>query len=164
MTQAQRNRELSRALYLSSKDIEFIAKLLGLHTRTISNYKKTALSSGDDWDKLRIDKHLSNAHRDKESLFSDFVALMYDELHSIKEDTSLDTKQRIDAISRLGDSFSKMRRIANAENPEAFTRTIIKKTISHIIEIIQPHIDKECLSLIVEQIELHQKSLADVAI
>ena len=164
MTKSQRNKELAKALYLSSKSIEFISNLLGLHERTINNYKKADLINGVDWDKQKVDKHLSNANRDKDSLFADFVGLMYDELQSIKEDEELSTKQRIDAISKLGDSFSKMRRIANSENPEAFTRTIIKKTISQIITIIQPYVSRECLNIIIEQIESNQERLADVSI
>lgn len=164
MTKSERNKELAKSLYLSSKSIEFIADILGLHERTINNYKNASFDSGDDWDAQKIDKHLSNAKRDKDSLFADFVGLMYDELEAIKEDKEIDTKQRIDAISRLGDSFSKMRKIANSENPEAYTRTIIKKTISQIISIIQPHVSNDCLNIIIEQIEANQESLADVSI
>jgi len=164
MTKSQRNKELAKSLYLSSKSVEFIADILGLHERTITNYKNADLEAGDDWDMQKIDKHLSNANRDKDSLFADFVGLMYDELQTIKEDKEIDTKQRIDAISKLGDSFSKMRRIANSENPEAYTRTIIKKTISQIISIIQPHVSVECLNIIIEQIEIHQERLADVSL
>jgi len=164
MTKAQRHKALAKALYIGGKDVEAVASILGLNKRTINNYKNTSLNSGDDWDKQKIDKHLSHANRDKDSLFSDFVGLMYDELQAIRENKELDTKKRIDAISKLGDSFSKMRRIANSENPEAYTRTLIKKTISQIITVIQPHVSKECLSIIIEQIELHQESLADVSV
>lgn len=164
MTKSQRNKQLAKSLYLSSKSIEFIADILGLNERTINNYKNKDFASGDDWEAQKIDKHLSHANRDKDSLFADFVGLMYDELQHIKEDKELNVKQRIEAISKLGDSFSKMRRIANAENPEAFTRTIIKKTIAQIIAIIQPHVSKECLNTIIEQIDKHQESLADVSI
>lgn len=164
MTKAQKNKELAKVLFVSGKDIESIASILGLHARTIVNYQNRDFESGDDWNKQKIDKHLSNSSRDKESLFADFVGLMYDELQSIKEDKELNTKQRIDAISKLGDSFSKMRRIANSENPEAFTRTIIKKTISQVIALIQPHVSRECLNTIIEQIESNQESLADVTI
>jgi len=165
MTKSQRNRELAKALYLSGKSTASIAGIMQLHERTITNYKALDLKEeGCDWDAQKVDKHLGNANRDKDSLFADFVGLMYDELQSIKADEDLSTKQRIEAISKLGDSFSKMRRIANSENPEAFTRTIIKKTISQVISIIQPHVTTECLTAIIEQIDNNQESLADVTV
>ena len=155
---------IAKALYLSGHKPEKIAALIGVTLRTVQGYKAKAMKSGDNWEQQKIVKYLDNAQKDSSSLYADFVEHMYDELRQIKQNTKLKTKERIDAIARLGDSFSKMRRIAAVENPEAYAHGIVKSTIEKMIVIIKPAVDKECLSTIIEEIEAHQKELADVAL
>lgn len=164
MTKAQRNKDIAKALYLSAKNPEEIAGIMELNVRTIQGYKAKDLKAGIDWDALRIVKYMDNSQKDSESLYGDFVTHMYAELQCIRDDKELSSKDRIDAISKLGDSFSKMRRIAAAENPEAYTHGIIKMSISKIIKIIQPSVSAECLTIIIDKIKQHQEELADVSI
>ena len=164
MTKAQRNKDIAKALYLSGKNPEEISSIMELNVRTIQGYKAKDLKSCTDWDALRVVKYMDSSQKDSESLYGDFVTHMYEELRLIREDKDLKPQTRIDAISKLGDSFSKMRRIAAAENPEAYTHGIIKMTISKTIKIIQPSISAECLSIIIDKIKQHQEELADVSI
>ena len=159
-----KNREIARALYLSGKSLPFIAELLDVSLRTVQGYKNSDAKSGKDWTTAKVQTHLSNAQKDSQSLFGDFVTTMYDQLKEIRENKNLGTKERIEAISRLGDSFSKMNRIAATENPEAYTHGIIKATIYKLIDIIKPVVSKECLSAIIEAIDQHNNELADVSI
>lgn len=164
MTKAQRHKDIAKALYLSGKSIEDISIIMELNTRTIQGYKAKDLKAGIDWDSLRVVKYLDDSQKDQESLYADFVTHMYASLAEIRDNKDLKTEDRIDAISKLGDSFSKMRRIAASENPEAYTHGIIKLTISKIIKIIQPSVSAECLRTIIDKIKQHQEELADVSI
>ncbi len=155
---------IAKALYLSANKPERIAELLGVTTRTIQTYRAKALKSGDNWDEQKVTKYLDNSQKDQESIYADFVEHMYEELKNIREDKKLKTKERIEALSRLGDSFSKMRNIAAVENPEAYKHGIIKATIEMFISIIKPVISKECLLVIAEELEAHQEELADVSL
>ncbi len=164
MTKAQRHKDIAKALYLSGKSIEDVANIMELNTRTIQGYKAKDLKAGIDWDSLRVVKYLDSSQKDQESIYADFVQHMYEELRLIREDKSLKNKDRVEAISRLGDSFSKMRRIAAVENPEAYTHGIIKATITKMITIIKPSVSNECLNIIADKIAEHQEDLADVSI
>jgi len=164
MTKAQRHKDIAKALYLSGKSIEDVAGIMELNPRTIQGYKAKDLKAGIDWDSLRVVKYLDSSQKDQESIYADFVQHMYEELRLIREDKSLKNKDRVEAISRLGDSFSKMRRIAAVENPEAYKHGIIKATVEMFINIIKPVISKECLVIIVEELETRQEDLVDVSI
>jgi len=100
---------IAKALYLSGHNPERIASILAVTVRTVQGYKAKAQKQGDNWESQRISKHLDHAQKDQESIYADFVEHMYEELRNIRADKKLKTKERIEALSRLGDSFSKMR-------------------------------------------------------
>jgi len=155
---------IAKALYLSGNKVEHIAEILSVTPRTIQTYKAKALKAKDDWDAQKVVKYLDNSQKDQESIYADFVEHMYEELRNIRQDKDLSTKERIEALSRLGDSFSKMRNIAAVENPEAYKHGIIKATVEMFITIIKPVVSKECLIIIAEELEAHQEDLADVTL
>lgn len=164
LTKAQRARAIAKALYLSGKEIDSIAEIIQVTARTVQSYKAADLKDGIDWEKLRVVKYMDSSQKDSESLYGDFVTHMYASLEEIRTNKELSTAQRIEAIAKLGDSFSKMRRIAAAENPEAYTHGIIKMTIQKLIKIIRPNISDECMNTIINDIKKHQEELADVSI
>jgi hypothetical protein len=161
MTLYEKNISIAKALYLSSNSIKQIANILNLNERTILNYKKNALDKGDDWEMQRVSKYIAAGQKDSKTIYGDFISLMYQQLAEIQE-SELSTKEKIEAITRLGDSFSKMRKIASHENPEAYTHGIIKLTIQKMITLFKDSIPKECLGIIVEIIENNQEELANV--
>ncbi len=163
MTLYEKNISIARALYLSSNTTKQISNILNLSERTILNYKKNASEKGDDWEMQRVSKYIVAGQKDSKTIYGDFVSLMYQQLSEI-QDSELTTKEKIEAITRLGDSFSKMRKIASHENPEAYTHGIIKLTIQKMISLLKDSIPKECLGIIVEIIESHQEELANVTI
>lgn len=164
MSKKAKNKAIAKALYLSGHSIEKVASIMDIGVRTIQMYKAEDFKEEVNWDKLRVVKYMDNSQKDSATLYGDFVAHMYSELACIREDKDLKSQERIDAIVKLGDSFSKMRRIAAVENPEAYTHGIIKMTIQKLIRIIQPSIPPECLETIVDQIKKNQEELADVSI
>jgi len=164
MTKAQRNRQIARALYLSGKDLQTIAALMGVTERTVSNYRAADAKEGNDWESARLERHISSRSRDGKSLYGDFVAHMYDQLQEIRDNQELTTQQRIDAIARLGDSFAKMRRIAAAENPEAYAHGIVKLTLSRLLTLLRDRLDRSALETIADTIAEHAGELADVSL
>jgi len=163
MSKSNSKAVIAKALYLSGHNSERIASILDVTVRTVQSYKAKAQKQGDNWESQRISKHLDHAQKDQESIYADFVEHMYEELRNIRADKKLKTKERIEALSRLGDSFSKMRNIAAVENPEAYKHGIIKATIEMFISIIQPVVSKDCLLVIAEELASHQEELADVS-
>lgn len=161
MTLYEKNISIAKALYLSSNSVKQIANILNLNERTILNYKKNALDKGEDWEMQRVSKYIAAGQKDSKTIYGDFISLMYQQLAEIQE-SELSTKEKIEAITRLGDSFSKMRKIASHENPEAYTHGIIKLTIQKMITLFKDSIPKECLEIIVEIIENNQEELANV--
>jgi len=129
MTNAQKKREIARALYVSGKSQEEIAAILEVGLRTIQNYKSKDAAEGKDWDLKRAEKHILKEGERREYLYSDFIAYMYDTLKEIREDEAMPAGEKTDKIVKLSDAFSKMKTIARHEDPEAYKRGVIKHVI-----------------------------------
>ena len=67
-------------------------------------------------------------------------------------------------IVSLGDSFSKMGKVARQEDPEAYKYGIIKITIQKILEALKKELDTPSMEKIIEVIYEIQDEIADVTI
>lgn len=165
LSNAQRNRILARSLFVdANKNIKQIAQTLGVTEKTISNYMSIDKKEGYDWLTLRASKHIESSQEAKQNMFGEFVGYMYTILREIQEDEKLSASQKADKIVSVSDGFSKMRKVAAHEDPEAYKLGIVKHTIKTLLEIIKDNIDKECLEIIVDSINEKQDELADVSI
>lgn len=162
MTNAEKKREIARALFVAGKTLEETAAIIGVGIRTIQNYKSKDNKNGNDWDVLRAEKHIAKDPNRREHLYSDFVAYMYDTLKEIREDENMSAGEKADKIVKLSDAFSKMKTIARHEDPEAYKRGVIK----HVIKVLGFAIkarDTKLLELFIEVVDLVQDEL-DVAL
>ena len=154
--------EAARALYVAGKSITEIAQILGVNHSTISRYKS---ADEKNWDVLRNQHHLLHADRDKEVLYGDFVSYMYDSIREIREDETLPVAKKTEAIVKLGDAFSKMKRIAAAEDPENYAKGIVKLTIQRLVGYLRAEeMPAECMQKIADTIMKYQDEIADVTI
>ena len=81
-------------------------------------------------------------------------------LYTAKEKASLDrqairrAEKKAEALSRLGDSFAKMKNVATYEDPRNYALSIVKKTITALIEELKKDEDaKKLLNKIVDLLE-----------
>jgi hypothetical protein len=125
---------------------------LGVSDKTIGNYQSKDKAEGFDWLTLRASKHISKANDTKENMYSMFTGYMFDSLKEIRENEDLSPAQKTEAIASLGDSFSKMGKIARQEDPEAYKLGIIKYTIKTLIFHIKDIIPAEHMDTIVSKI------------
>lgn len=165
LSNADRNRILSRSLFVDAdKNIKQIAETLGVGEKTVSNYQSKDKKDGLDWLTLKASRHIQSSQEEKQNMFGEFVGYMYATLREIREDENLSSSQKADKITSVADGFSKMRKIAAHEDPEAYKLGIIKHTIKTLLEIIKDNIDHECLEIIIDSINEKQEELADVSI
>jgi len=165
LSNADRNRILARSLFVDAeKNFKQIAQTLGVSEKTISNYQTKDKQEGFDWLTLKASKQILSSDEQKQNMFTEFVGYMYATLREIREDEDLSSSQKADKITSVADGFSKMRKIAAHEDPEAYKLGIIKHTITTLLEIIKDNIDQECLEAIIDSINEKQEELADVSI
>ncbi len=165
LSNADRNRILSRSLFVDSEySKDKIAQTLGVSTKTIENYQSKDKSLGNDWLTLRATKHIKNTQENKENMYSLFTGYMMDSLKEIRENEDLSPDAKAQMIVSLGDSFSKMGKIARQEDPEAYKLGIIKVTIEKILTSLKTELSVEAMEKVIEVIFEIQDDIADVNI
>lgn len=165
LSNADRNRLLARSLFVdANKSFKEIAETLGVGDKTISNYQSKDKKEGFDWLTLRASKHIQNSTKNKENMYSMFVEYMYDSLKEIRENEKLQPEAKTQLIVSLGDSFSKMRKVASAEDPEAYTLGIVKHTIKTLLEGLKKTLPQECMEKVLERVYTLQDELSNVSI
>lgn len=141
-------KQLAKELYMVGFDLFKIAKILNRNEKTIRNYK----AQDGDWDKLKAHL-LTSKIKDKESasLYESFTEQMFIAIENINADEKMNAEKKTAAIARIGDSFSKMRRVARLEDPSSYRLNVAKK----VVEIIINHLkhDKHSVVKIVTLLE-----------
>ncbi len=165
LTNAQRNKILARSLFVDAqKSFDEIAQVLNVTKKTIENYKIQDKKEGFDWLTLRATKHIKESNETKENMYSQFISYMYTTLKEIRESQDLNAATKAQMIVSLGDSFSKMGKVARQEDPEAYKYGIIKLTIEQILCELKNKLDSQSMSIVIDTIYELQERLADVTI
>jgi len=165
LTNADRNRILARSLFVdANKTILQIAETLNVSDKTIQNYQSKDKSLGFDWLTIRASKHIESSRETKENMYSMFTGYMFATLKEIRESVDTSTAQKTQLIVSLGDSFSKMRKVAAAEDPEAYKYALIKHTIKTILLALKDTLDTQNMEIVINTIDTIQDELADVSI
>ena len=140
-------RTLAFDLYSKGYSIAKIAEILHKNVRTIANYKTK------EWDMKRAD-FFTQLKGDRGEVYQSFVEDMYLAIREIREST-LSAKDKAQALSKLGDSFAKMNKVASLEDPKTYRLSIIKRTLETLLEELKLAGESECLKVIVNLIENH---------
>lgn len=165
LSNADRNRILARSLFVdANQNTSQISKTLNVSDKTIQNYQSKDKSLGFDWLTMRASKHIQSTQDTKENMYSMFTGYMMDSLKEIRENEDLSPAQKTQAIASLGDSFSKMGKVARQEDPEAYKLGIIKLTIEKILTALKKDLSIECMQIVIETVYEIQEELADVTI
>lgn len=165
LSNADRNRILARSLFVdANQNTSQISKTLNVSDKTIQNYQSKDKSFGFDWLTMRASKHIQSTQDTKENMYSMFTGYMMDSLKEIRENEDLSPAQKTQAIASLGDSFSKMGKVARQEDPEAYKLGIIKLTIEKILTALKKDLSIECMQIVIETVYEIQEELADVTI
>ena len=135
-------------LYSIVYSIAKIAEILHKNVRTIANYKTK------EWDMKRAD-FFTQLKGDRGEVYQSFVEEMYLAIREIREST-LSAKDKAQALSKLGDSFAKMNKVASLEDPKTYRLSIIKRTLETLLEELKLAGESECLKVIVNLIENHR--------
>lgn len=163
LSNADRNKLLARALFVDAdRSYKQIAETLGVSEKTVLNYQNRDKKDETDWLTLKAAKHISSSQEKKENMYTMFVGYMYDSLKEIRENEELSPEKKATLIVSLGDSFSKMRKVASSEDPEAYKLGIIKHTVKTILQALQSTLPKESMELVLESIYQIQDDLGDI--
>lgn len=141
-------KELAKELYLKGFSLERIAEILNKTVKTIKNYK----SQNGDWDELKAASYLNKSGEDKQNIYQNFIEEMRLAVKDIRE-SELPAGKKAEALSKIGDSFVKMTKVASYENPAAYRLSIAKKVIMLVMDKFKDDENKECIKKLVELIE-----------
>lgn len=130
-------KELAKELYSKGYSTQKIAEILDKNPRTIKNYKNK------EWEMERANFYNSLKGNRKE-IYSSFVEEMHLAIKEIRE-SDIKAEKKAEALSRLGDSFAKMKNVATYEDPRNYALSIVKKTITALIEELKKDEDAEIL-------------------
>lgn len=165
LSNADRNRMLARTLYTdANQSFAQIAQTLNVSDKTVQNYQSKDKSLGFDWLTIRATKYIQTTQETKENMYSMFTGYMFDTLKEIREDNKTSPAQKAQLIVSLGDSFSKMRKVAAAEDPEAYKYALIKHTTKTILLALKNTLDTTNMEIVINTIDAIQDELADVSI
>jgi hypothetical protein len=165
LSNADRNRMLARSLFVdANQNILQISETLDVSDKTIQNYQSKDKSLGFDWLTIRASKHIQTTQTTKENMYSMFTGYMMDSLKEIRENEKMTPELKAQMIVSLGDSFSKMGKVARQEDPEAYKYGIIKITIQKILLALKKELDTPSMEKIIEVIYEIQDEIADVTI
>ena len=141
-------KQLARELYLKGFSVEKIAEILNKSTKTIKNYK----TSDGKWDEQKTAGYLNKNGEDKQNIYQNFIEEMRLAVKDIRE-SEFSASKKADALSKIGDSFVKMSKVASYENPAAYRLSIAKKVIMLVVDKFKDDENKECIKKLVELIE-----------
>ncbi|MGG7074550.1 DUF1804 family protein [Campylobacter sp. 9BO] len=148
MAEAPNIKLLAKELYLKGFSVERIAEILNKTQRTIKNYK----AADKNWDELKAAHYLSQDGSERENIYQNFIEEMQLAVKNVRE-SDLSPDKKADALSRIGDSFVKMKKVASYENPAAYKLSIAKRVIMLVVEKFKDDENKECIKKLVELIE-----------
>ena len=140
--------EIAKELYVAGFDIFKIAVILNKNEKTIRNYK----AQDGTWDRQKADFFTSKI-KDEESrsLYESFTEQMFLAIEHINNDEQMSAQKKTEAIARVGDSFSKMRKVARLEDPQNYRLNVAKKVVEIVISHLQA--DKHCVQKLIELLE-----------
>lgn len=86
---------------------------------TATRWKRQAAKDGDNWDKARSDRYLTQQGADAVSsvVLEQFVTLFQTTITDIKQDTKSSGLQKAEALSRLSDAYNKTMAAARKGSP-----------------------------------------------
>ena len=142
-------KELSKELYLKGFSVEKIDEILNKSPKTIANYK----SKDGNWDEIKALELIQNAKNSGNSIYNSFIEQMYLAIKEINAYEKLSSQDKASALSRVGDSFAKMKRVANLEDPKSYKLSIAKEVIKLIVDKFKSLNDKQALKSLVEMLE-----------
>lgn len=142
-------KEISKEMYLKGFSVTKIAEILNKNIKTIQNYK----SRDGDWDELKATQLMANAKNTGDTIYTKFTEQMYLAIKEITADEKLSSVEKSNALSKVGDSFSKMRYVANLEDPKSYKLSVAKEVIKLVVAEFQDANDKNGLKILVELLD-----------
>lgn len=101
--------KLRRAYVFDKLSLDKAAKTLGISYPTAQRWKRDAIKTGDDWDKVQAAHTLAGGDVEAvaRQLLTDFVVQFKTTMDLLKDDTELDAKTRVELLTSLSDSYNK---------------------------------------------------------
>lgn len=125
-------KELARELYIKGFNVAKIAHILNKSEKTIKNYKA---QDNVSWEEDRVKLLMLDKKKHGNNIYATFVELAYTAIDEIKN-MEVDAIEKVSIISRIGDGFAKISKVANIENDKEYKYKISKNIVDKIVEFV----------------------------
>lgn len=130
--------------------LDKIAVRLGVGERTLARWKAEALEDGDDWDKGRTAGRLSSENLEAMSqvLLEQFLVLHQATLEEVKQDKDMKAADKVDAITRLADAFTKTMKAVSRSAPRLSQLAIAGDVLQKLGRFVAERYPEEARALL----------------
>jgi hypothetical protein len=139
MAHAPETKTALRAAYVFDRlTLEIASAKSGVSFSTAQSWKRAAKQKGDDWDKARTAAGLSKGAVDELSqrILNDFLIQFQSTQNLLVRDESVETLQKVQALTALADSLAKMTACLGRLMPEINRAVIAKDVIDSLARFI----------------------------
>lgn len=131
--------------------LDKIAVRLRVGERTLARWKLDSLNDGDDWDRARTAVRVSpeNLEAMSQVLLEQFLVLHQATLEEVKNDKDMKPGEKVEAITRLADAFTKTMKAASRSAPQLSQLAIAGDVINRLARFVVEHHPEEGKALLV---------------
>lgn len=154
MARSPEDRQKVRNAFINSNmTLELVAAQAGVSISTVSRWKRESADQGDNWDKHRAAILMAGGGIEEISRMILLGTLTEYQvtMERIRENPDISAPERVDMLTRLGDSFSKCIAASKKVLPETSELAVAMEVVKVLGELISQHYPKH-LSAYVEML------------
>lgn len=131
-------RTLRSAYVHEMLSLESSAEKAGVSFGTASRWKKEAKAEGDDWEKARAARLMSESGTESvaQAVLEEFITVFQATILQLKKATELSPITKADALAKMSDAFHKTMAAARKGSPEVNKLAVAQDVVNLLCEFV----------------------------
>lgn len=130
--------------------LDKIAARLQVGERSLARWKAEALEAGDDWDRARTAGRMTSENLESmsQTLLEQFLVLHQATLEEVQKDKDMKAGDKVEAITRLADAFTKTMKAVSRSAPQLSQLAIAGDVLAKLGRFISERYPEEARALL----------------